>query len=59
VRQRLSDPELSFLLLSERNLILAYGFLDTSEVMAELATQMREVKRPFRVGIPDHPGIEL
>ena len=85
VRRHLADPELRFLLLDELNIVLAHGFLNTREVLADLqgrrpdlhvvltgrgapeglveaadlVTEMKEIKHPFKAGIKAQAGIEF
>ena len=85
VRSHLANPSLRFLLLDELNIVLAQGFLDTSEVLndlqarrpdlhvvltgrgapealleaADLVTEMKELKHPFKAGIKAQAGIEF
>lgn len=39
VQQLLSDPDLRFLLLDELNIVLAYGLLDTAEILSALQSR--------------------
>ena len=81
----LQSPDLSFLMLDELNVVMAYDYLPVDEVVAALAekrpdlhvvitgrgapdklveiadlvTEMREIKHPFKDGVKAQVGIEF
>ncbi|MFT3829701.1 MAG: cob(I)yrinic acid a,c-diamide adenosyltransferase [Opitutaceae bacterium] len=83
--QAMQDPEVSFVLLDELNIALAYDYLPVDEALtalrarlphqhvvvtgrdapaalveyADLVTEMREVKHPFKAGVQAQAGIEF
>lgn len=83
--QAMQDPEVSFVLLDELNIALAYDYLPVAEALAalrgrlphqhvvitgrdapaelveyaDLVTEMREVKHPFKTGVQAQAGIEF
>ncbi len=83
--QAMQDPAVSFVLLDELNIALAYDYLPVDEAIvalrvrqphqhvvltgrdappelvdyADLVTEMREVKHPFKAGVQAQAGIEF
>lgn len=84
-KQRISSENYDLVILDEINYAIAYGFLDSREVMkflgtkptsvhviltgrdankdlvefADMVTEMREIKHPFKKGIKAQRGIEF
>src|SRR6267378_4216470 len=60
VQRHLADPELKFLLLDELNVVVTgRGALPALIELADLVTEMKEIKHPFKQGIRAQPGIEF